>query len=175
MTFVAWLVKRRTRSSLSRNKVAMSVLSRRFFMSLFVRESSSTLALSSWLTVCISSFMDCISSFEVVSSSFVDWSSSFVDCNSSLVDFSSSWEVCISSRVVCSSSRACRSSSSIWASRAATAGVRRVLPGAFVSGGAATSVKTIITMPRKPFRLDERLDGEVQGLRPRRWCPLSGS
>ena len=66
----------------------MSVLSSRFFMSLFGRDSSSTLACSSWLTVCSSSFMDCISSLEVVSSSLVDWSSSLVDCNSSLVDLS---------------------------------------------------------------------------------------
>ena len=86
MIFVVGVVKRRTCRSSSRNRVAMSVLLSRFFMSLLARDSSSTLACSSWLTVCSSSFSDCISSFEVVSSSLVLCSSSLVDCSSSLVD-----------------------------------------------------------------------------------------
>ena len=56
MILDAWVVNRRTWSALSRNNVAISVLLSRFFMSLLVRDSSSTLACSSWLTVCNSSF-----------------------------------------------------------------------------------------------------------------------
>jgi hypothetical protein len=47
MIRVVGVVKRRTLRSPSRNSVAMSVLLRRFFMSLLARESSSTLACSS--------------------------------------------------------------------------------------------------------------------------------
>ena len=127
----------------------MSVLLSRFFMSLLARDSSSTLACNSVLTVWSSSFSDCISSLEVVSSSLVDCSSSLVDCSSSLADRSSSCEVCISSWVVRDSARACWSSCSSSASRGAAGvelcGVRR--PALWRSTGAATSVKTIITNP----------------------------
>ena len=70
------VVKSRTFSPLSRNRVVNSVPSSRFFMSLFSRERSLTLALNSWLSICSSSFVDC--------------SSSFIDCISSLAHLASS-------------------------------------------------------------------------------------
>ncbi len=65
MSLAVCFVNRRTRSSASRNSVAISVLFRRLLMSLFERESSSIFPWSSWFTVW--------------SSSLVDWSSSFAD------------------------------------------------------------------------------------------------
>jgi hypothetical protein len=72
-------VKLLTRRALSRNIVAICVLSRRFFRSLFKRVKASFLEFISALTVCSSSLIDCISSFEVSSSSFEDCSSSLTD------------------------------------------------------------------------------------------------
>ena len=107
---VAGGVKLRIRKFLSRNIVAICVLSNRLRRSLWARSSSSTFEFSSALTVCSSSLTDCSSSFEVSSSSLVDCSSSLIDCSSSLDDFSSSTAVSYSSIVDCSRSRVSRSS-----------------------------------------------------------------
>ena len=139
MMRVVGSVKRRTLSTSSRNKIAISVLSSRFFMSLLARDSSVTLACNSWFTVCSSSFMDCISSLEVVSSSLVDCSSSLEDCNSSLVDLSSSWVVCISSRVDLASSRDCCNSCTMASRRALSVARSSTGPTGLRLRGAATS------------------------------------
>ena len=117
-------------------------------MSLLIKSTSSILDRCSALTVCSSSFMDCSSSREVVSSSLVDCNSSFMDCSSSLVEVSSSCEDCISSRVVCSSSRKPWISRSISRTLAVSAGVPKKAVRRFLFGGAATSLKIIITIPR---------------------------
>ncbi len=96
---VASGVNRRRQSSVSRKRIAISVLSSRFFMSSFAWESWSIFSLSSWLTEVNSSFEDWASSRAVCSSSFVLRNSSLVACNSSLRDFSSSFEVSSSSIV----------------------------------------------------------------------------
>ena len=147
MIFVAWGVNRRTLRSLSRKRVAISVLLSRLSMSLLARESSSTLVCNSALTVWSSSFIDCISSFEVVSSSLVDCSSSLVDCSSSLADRSSSCEVCISSWVARASPRTARSSCSSSASRGLRAAGFGGRPAALAATGPTALVKTIITNP----------------------------
>ena len=146
--------------------MAMSVLLSRFFMSLLARDSSSTLACSSWLTVCSSSFSDCISSLEVVSSSLVLCSSSLVDCSSSLADLSSSWEVCISSRVDLQLLARLLELLLQRRQAGAAADARAVLPDGLASGGVATSAKTIITIPRSASGSGDRLDGDVHGLHP---------
>ncbi len=107
-------VKRRMRSSRSRNRVAISVLESRLLRSLLVLSTSITLFWSWLLTVVSSSLRDCSSSLEVSSSSLLDCSSSFMDMTSSFEALSSSLEVSSSSIVLCSSSRVVLSSTSIW-------------------------------------------------------------
>ena len=106
-------MKRRMRKSLSRNRVAIEVLSNRFARSLLERSRLSFLLFSSAVIVCSSSLRDCSSSFEVSSSSFADCSSSlteryssFDDCSSSLSASSSS--VTLRSRSLAPSRSLCR-------------------------------------------------------------------
>ena len=101
----------------------------------------------------------------------MDCSSSLVDCSSSLVDLSSSWEDCISSRVVCSSSRQLLEFLLQFGNPGVAGSRCLVRPGAFFSGGVATSVKTIITIPRSASGSSIDLDGDIHASACRRWSP----
>ncbi len=147
----------------SRNTVAICVLSSRLAMSLLARDSSSTRAFSSALTVCSSSLIDCNSSFEVSSSSLADCSSSFIEESSSLPDFSSSLEDSSSSVVVCSRSLVARSSISSWrrlafSGSSAISGVSRLGRPLDAADILEDHHEQRLGAGRRPYGMDDQVD-----------------